>query len=169
MWHGPHHGAHASSSTGTGECSTSWTKLASLTGCGVPAGSGVLHLPQTGASPCATLSPGTRLMAPQAGQTIIGVSLASAPGRRVGERELGELGPVHLDDEGNLPLGIPPGELLARVLPRGDVLHREGPVRAELDHPAAELGLGVGILDVHDRERHPGVPPRVPRLERALA
>jgi hypothetical protein len=77
-WQGPHHGAHASTSTGTGERSTSSAKVSSVTGRGLSAGSGVLHLPQTGASPRATLSPGTRLVAPQAGQSIRSASITGA-------------------------------------------------------------------------------------------
>src|SRR6202022_1468405 len=46
--------------------------------------------------------------------------LASRRGRRVGERQLGELRPVHLDDEGD-PVRIAPREVLARVLLRGGV------------------------------------------------
>src|SRR5581483_823629 len=79
MWQGPHHGAHASTSTGTGERSTSWAKLASVTGWGRPTGSAARHLPQTGARPAATLSAATRLVAPQAGQRIIKGSTAGAP------------------------------------------------------------------------------------------
>ena len=48
MRHGPHQGAHKSSSTGTGARSTSSAKVASVTVTGMlPARSGVLHRPQT--------------------------------------------------------------------------------------------------------------------------
>jgi hypothetical protein len=50
--HGPHHGAHMSSSTGKGERSTSLEKLASVMVRGSEdAISGVLHRPQTGCRP----------------------------------------------------------------------------------------------------------------------
>src|SRR5438309_8293356 len=86
MWHGPHHGAHASTSTGSGERSTSAAKVASVTARGAPpTGSGVLHRPQIGSSPFASLSRGTRLVAPQAGHGISSTSAvtdsAIAPSR----------------------------------------------------------------------------------------
>src|SRR6267143_737972 len=69
----PHHGAHRSSATGSGERSTSAAKVASVTVTGPNCtGSGVLHRPHTGARPCLTLSSGTRLSAPQEGQRITG-------------------------------------------------------------------------------------------------
>ena len=67
--HGPHQGAHRSSSTGSGERSTSASNVASVTVTGFSeTGSGFLHRPQTGSSPASTRSHGTRLVAPQAGQ-----------------------------------------------------------------------------------------------------
>jgi hypothetical protein len=67
--HGPHHAAHMSSSTGSGERSTSAENVASVTVTGLLETSrGVLHRPHTGSSPCAILARGTRLVAPQAGQ-----------------------------------------------------------------------------------------------------
>src|SRR5881227_1429824 len=73
--HGPHHGAQASSSTGSAERSTSAANVASLTVTGAvvpvaPTGSGVLHRPQTGWRPASTLRFGTRLVAPQFGQRM---------------------------------------------------------------------------------------------------
>src|SRR5690242_4209467 len=83
MRHGPHHGAHASSSTGSGECSTSAANVASVTTSGVvvaldaPAGSGVLHRPHTGCRPACSLSLGTRLVAPHVGhRTSAGSAIA---------------------------------------------------------------------------------------------
>ena len=71
MRQGPHHGAHISSSTGTGERSTSATKVASVTVTGfVSNGRGVLHRPQTGLSPWAIFSCGTRFVLPQEEQRI---------------------------------------------------------------------------------------------------
>src|SRR5262249_33405620 len=73
--HGPHHGAHMSSSTGRGERSTSASNVSAVAVDGLPpAGRGVLHRPQTGSSPCSIFSRGTRLLAPQAGQRINCVS-----------------------------------------------------------------------------------------------
>src|SRR5580692_10147614 len=73
--HGPHQGAHMSSSTGSGECSTSAEKLASVMVRGFEAAwRGVLHRPHTGFSPCWIFSWGTRLFAPQLGQGIKAVS-----------------------------------------------------------------------------------------------
>jgi mono/diheme cytochrome c family protein len=67
--HGPHHVAHMSSSTGSGERSTSAAKVASVTVTGLPSTArGALHRPHTGARPCASFSVGTRFIAPQAGQ-----------------------------------------------------------------------------------------------------
>ena len=76
--HGPHQGAHMSTTTGTGDCSTSAANVASVTVTGLPpAGSGALHRPQTGSRPCSILASGTRLTAPHAGQRIISMSLMS--------------------------------------------------------------------------------------------
>src|SRR5688572_8911238 len=70
--HGPHHGAHASTSTGIGERTTSLANVASLTSTGdVPACSGFLHLPQTGASPAWSLSAAIRLFAPHERQRMM--------------------------------------------------------------------------------------------------
>lgn len=64
---GWHQGAHISRITGNGDCSTSVEKVASVTLMGrLRAGSGVLHCPHTGRSPCSNFSWGTRLVAPQA-------------------------------------------------------------------------------------------------------
>jgi hypothetical protein len=64
---GWHHGAHISRSTGKGDRSTSVENVASVTWMGwLRAGSGVLHWPHTGRSPCSSFSWGTRLVAPQA-------------------------------------------------------------------------------------------------------
>src|SRR5260370_25976002 len=97
----------------------------------------------------------------------LAMRLARGRGGGVDERELGELRPVHLDDEGD-PVRIPPREVLAGVLLGGGVLNHEGGIRTPLDHPAPELVLGVRGGDGHDRERDPGVTPRVPGLARAL-
>ena len=70
--HGPHHGAHMSTTTGCGERSTSEEKVASVTVTGVLAsGSGCLQRPQIGRRPRSTWSHATRLSAPQAGQRIM--------------------------------------------------------------------------------------------------
>jgi len=67
--HGGHQGAHRSSRTGIGDCSTSWVKLASVTVTGPVALSGVLQRPQTGSR--FSVSAGcTRLAAPHEGQEI---------------------------------------------------------------------------------------------------
>lgn len=67
--HGPHQGAHKSSSTGSGERSTSAKNVASVTVTGLLSASrGVLQRPHTAWSPCLSLSGGTRLVAPQEGQ-----------------------------------------------------------------------------------------------------
>src|SRR2546428_1693803 len=84
MRHGPHHGAHISSTTGSGERSTSAENVASVTvtgPCGT--GSGALHRPHTGCSPRAIFSCGTRLVAPQAGQRIKSVSAMRRPRTRL--------------------------------------------------------------------------------------
>src|ERR1700733_4307336 len=71
IWQGPHQAAHRSSSTGRGERSTSAENVASVTVMGwIETGSGFLHRPQTGASPCSIFSSGTRLVAPQTGQRM---------------------------------------------------------------------------------------------------
>jgi len=68
MRHGPHHGAHMSSNTGSGERSTDAAKLASVIVTGlVSIGKGLLHLPQLGCSPCAIFANGTRLVAHMTG------------------------------------------------------------------------------------------------------
>src|SRR5712664_684536 len=90
----------------------------------------------------------------------LAMRLTRGRGGGVDERELGELRPVHLDDEGD-PVRIPPREVLAGVLLGGGVLHHEGGIRAPLDHAAPELGLGVRVVGVHDRQRHPGIAPGV--------
>src|SRR5580658_3074418 len=73
--HGPHQGAHMSSSTGSGECSTSAEKLASVMVSGFEAAvRGVLHRPHTGFKPRSIFSRGTRLFAPQLEQWIKSVS-----------------------------------------------------------------------------------------------
>jgi hypothetical protein len=75
IWHGPHHGAHRSSITGSGERSTSAANVASVTVTGLlETDRGVLHRPQTGLSPWLIFSCGTRLVAPQPGQRISWVS-----------------------------------------------------------------------------------------------
>src|SRR2546426_12296514 len=74
---GPHHAAHASTRTGTGERSTSAENVASVTVTGrvsMDTGRGVLQRPHTGSSPLSTLSRGTRLATPQAGHRITSVS-----------------------------------------------------------------------------------------------
>src|SRR5258705_13684478 len=73
--HGPHHGAQASSSTGSAERSTWAANVASLTVTGAvvpvaPTGSGVLHRPHTGWRPASALRFGTWLVAPQLGQRM---------------------------------------------------------------------------------------------------
>lgn len=75
---GPHHGAHISSSTGSGERSTSSAKFASVTivGC-VDTASGVLHCPQTGSSPARSFSAGTRLFAPHFGHLMTSASFVA--------------------------------------------------------------------------------------------
>ena len=63
---GPHHVAHMSSSTGSGERSTSAAKVASVTVTGLPSTArGALQRPHTGSRPCASFSVGTRFIAPQ--------------------------------------------------------------------------------------------------------
>src|SRR5262249_46362519 len=79
--HGPHHGAQASTSTGSGERSTSEAKVASLTVSGSAAMcSGALHRPHRGLSPAASFSTGTRLVAPHEEHRII---LCSGMNRRL--------------------------------------------------------------------------------------
>src|SRR3984957_3442243 len=71
IWQGPHQAAYRSSSTGRGERSISAENVASVTVMGwMETGSGFLHRPQTGASPCSIFSSGTRLVAPQTGQRM---------------------------------------------------------------------------------------------------
>src|SRR5574341_122222 len=66
---GPHHAAHASTSTGCGERSTSAENDASVTTIGlVSTRRGVPHRPHTGSSPWSILARGTRLPTPQAVQ-----------------------------------------------------------------------------------------------------
>ena len=78
--HGPHHGAHRSSTTGNGQRSTSCVNVASVTVTGlVSMGTGVLHRPHTGLSPASTFSRGIRLVTPQEGQRISRVSMAASP------------------------------------------------------------------------------------------
>src|ERR1017187_4093686 len=78
--HGPHHGAHISSSTGSGERTTSAEKLASVIVSGAEEiTSGVLHRPHTGCRPCSIFSRGTRLFAPQLEQRISSVSVMWVP------------------------------------------------------------------------------------------
>ena len=77
---GPHHGAHASTSTGSGERSTSAANVASVTVMGfVTPPSGDLHRPQTGCIPAATFASGTRLVAPQLAQRMSFVSGMGRP------------------------------------------------------------------------------------------
>src|SRR5712664_1735246 len=74
---GPHHAAHASTRTGTGERSTSAENVASVTVTGrvsMDTGRDVLQRPHTGSSPLSILSRGTRFATPQAGQRITSVS-----------------------------------------------------------------------------------------------
>src|SRR6266850_455982 len=70
-------------STGTGERSTSAENVASVTVTGrvsIDTGRGVLQRPHTGSRPLSTLSRGTRLATPQAGQRMTSVSdMAVAP------------------------------------------------------------------------------------------
>src|SRR5437667_104549 len=69
--HGPHQGAHMSSNTGSGDCSTSAAKLASVTVSGLlERDRGFLQRPQTGSFPCSVFSRSTRLFAPHDGQRI---------------------------------------------------------------------------------------------------
>ena len=78
--HGPHHAAHMSSRTGSGERSTSAANVASVTVTGpLWTGNGVLHRPHTGASPWAIFSRGTRLVAPHAGHRINCASAVPRP------------------------------------------------------------------------------------------
>jgi len=67
-----------------------------------------------------------------------GGRLARGRGRGVDERELGELRPIHLDDEGD-PVRIAPREVLAGVLLSGGVLHhrRRDPRAARSRGPGA--------------------------------
>src|SRR6267143_190875 len=62
---GPHQGAHMSSNTGSGDCSTSAAKLASVTVSGwlLERDGAFLHRPQTGSFPCSIFSRSTRLFA----------------------------------------------------------------------------------------------------------
>ena len=63
--HGPHQGAHASTSTGTGERSTSAENVASVTVTGWSWGcSGALHRPHTGRRPAPSFARGIRLVVP---------------------------------------------------------------------------------------------------------
>ncbi len=71
--HGPHHGAQASTSTGSGERSTSAANVASVTVNGVAAavaGNGCLQRPQRGRAPSASFAAGTLFVAPQLPQAI---------------------------------------------------------------------------------------------------
>jgi hypothetical protein len=87
-WQGPHHGAHRSTSTGSGERSTWLEKLASVIVRGSPVGgSGALHRPQTGASPLASFACGMRLPVPHAGHWIIRLS-GMVPKVRLGSSQL---------------------------------------------------------------------------------
>src|ERR1700730_9441272 len=75
MRHGPHQGAHMSSSTGSGERSTAEENVASVTVSGALLRErGVLQRPHTGCSPRSIFSSGTRLLALQAGQRMSCVS-----------------------------------------------------------------------------------------------
>src|SRR6185503_16313931 len=79
---GPHHGAHRSSSTGSGEASTSPVKLASVTVTGaVSNGKGCLQRPHTGRLPGRTAAASTRLVAPHEGQRTRVVSAVEATAR----------------------------------------------------------------------------------------
>src|SRR5712691_6991271 len=71
-WHGPHHSAQKSTTTGSSVRVTAASKVASLTGTGLPSASGALHLPHTG--PSASRSAGTRLRVEHPGQPISKVS-----------------------------------------------------------------------------------------------
>src|SRR2546426_8486901 len=71
-WHGPHQSAQKSTTTGSSVRVTAASKVASLTGTGLPSASGALHLPHTG--PSASRSAGTRLRVEQLGQPISTVS-----------------------------------------------------------------------------------------------
>src|SRR5260370_17827856 len=62
-----------------------------------------------------------------------GGRLSRGRGRGVDERELGELRPIHLDDEGD-PVRIAPREVLAGVLLQGGVLHHETGIPAPPYH-----------------------------------
>src|SRR5258705_178275 len=145
--HGPHHGAHASISTGSGEASTSEAKVASVTTIGAPppegaaaSGSGALHRPQTGSRPRATLSGGTRLVAPQAEQRIIRGSA---------------IGVLSSDLLGAAPLHQLPAQVLARMLERAPDLRlggAEGP-RDLGDLEPVDVPEPDGSAPDH---RHPG-------------
>src|SRR5262245_37007915 len=144
--HGPHHGAHASTSTGSGDRSTSPEKLASVTVTGwLWTGSGVLHRPHTGSTPWAIFSGGTRLVVPQAGQRIRSGSavptapaserLSARPPRWVsgqGERASQHLVRVVDEDERELPAQVFWHVLhVALVSPGQDHLADPGAVRGE--------------------------------------
>src|ERR1700730_12713155 len=89
MRHGPHHGAHRSSTIGSGERSTSAANVASVTVTGLAwMGRGVLHRPHTGARPRSILSWGTRLVTPQEGQRISCVSGMATSLSQVGDELL---------------------------------------------------------------------------------
>ena len=77
--HGPHRGAHMSTTTGSGDCSTLAANVASVTVSGLCSSfSGVLQRPHTGLTPSSRFSCGTRLSALQEEQRNINSSDISA-------------------------------------------------------------------------------------------
>ena len=90
MRQGPHQGAHKSSNTGSGDCSTSAVNVASVIVSGFcPTINEVLQRPHTGSSPAAIFSCGTRFFAPHEGHWMTwasGMILIHPSGRPPGDR-----------------------------------------------------------------------------------
>src|SRR5271166_5659554 len=88
--------------------------------------------------------------------------------RRMLEGQLRVTSLVDFDDEGDASDRIAKRKFLANVLAGDGVHHLEVGIITELDDPASDLDLFVGIVEVHHRERNARITASIAGLEAAF-